>query len=118
MRHFRCIAFTTDAFVFKGSGIEHEGKLWIVTAWLKHPSESTAHPERIIRFDNLPHHLVDDPQAKLEGYEYQGIQLPITARQLEKAEEKLNIEHEDHPLHLSVQSDLVARNPPKGKPLH
>ena len=118
MRHFRCIAYTTDAFMFKGSGIEHEGKLWIVTAWLKHPDESFAHPERLIRFDNLPHRLVDDEISRLEGLEYQGIQLPITAQQLERSGETLDIEHVDHPLHLSVPSDLVARRPPKGAALH
>ena len=34
-------------------GIEHEGKLWLVTAWLINQATGDATPERMIRVDSL-----------------------------------------------------------------
>jgi hypothetical protein len=42
-----------DGMIKSYFGIEHEGKLWLVTAWLIDRSTGAATPERMIRVDAL-----------------------------------------------------------------
>ncbi len=42
-----------DGVVRPYYGIEHEGKLWLVTAWIVNRSEQVATPERMIRVDTF-----------------------------------------------------------------
>lgn len=42
-----------DGVVCPYYGIEHEGKLWLVTAWLIDRATGVAKPERMIRVDAL-----------------------------------------------------------------
>ena len=42
-----------DGAVQSYYGIEHEGKLWLVTAWLIDRATQVATPERMIRVDSL-----------------------------------------------------------------
>jgi hypothetical protein len=58
-----------DGVVMPYYGIEHEGKLWLVTAWLIDRATEAATPERMI--------LVDQHQKAAEGpCDYVGILLP------------------------------------------
>lgn len=62
-----------DGVVCPYYGIEYEGKLWLVTAWLKNLATGVATPERMIRVDS---HWVQkcDPG---ERFHYANILLPI-----------------------------------------
>ena len=42
-----------DGHVQTYFGIEHEEKLWLVTAWLRAPGQEEFVPERMIRVDSL-----------------------------------------------------------------
>lgn len=53
-------------------GVEHEGKLWLVTAWLIDPATQAAVPERMIRVD-ASRATRGDPGAK---FDFSNIQLP------------------------------------------
>lgn len=77
-------------------GVEHAGKLWLVTGWIRGSREGLAWPERAIRFDTLPHRAVAEA-----GLDYQGILLPIPEAQL-RQELPSEIEYEDHPRFLAV----------------
>ena len=58
-----------DGVVLPYYGIEHEGKLWLVTAWLVDRAKQVAVPERMIRVDSF--------QESDEGaFDYINIQLP------------------------------------------
>lgn len=58
-----------DGVVLPYYGIEHEEKLWLVTAWLKNLSTGKATPERMIRVDKF--------QKAEEGpFDYANILLP------------------------------------------
>ncbi|MCM2252942.1 MAG: hypothetical protein NDJ19_11335 [Ramlibacter sp.] len=45
---------TDDGCVETHFGIEHEGKLWLVTSWLTQMATGQATPERMIRVDTQP----------------------------------------------------------------
>lgn len=45
---------TDDGCVEAQYGIEHEGKLWVVTSWLVDLATDQARPERMIRVDTQP----------------------------------------------------------------
>lgn len=63
-----------DGVVQPYYGIEHEGKLWLVTAWLKNLATGSATPERMIRVDSLsPRPTKCDPGEK---FHYANILLP------------------------------------------
>ncbi len=63
-----------DGVVRPYYGIEHEGKLWLVTAWLVDRNRGVATPERMIRVDALePRPGKCDPGEK---YDYANILLP------------------------------------------
>jgi hypothetical protein len=63
-----------DGFVQPYYGIEHEGKLWLVTAWIVNRSTQEATPERMIRVDALnPRPLKCDPNEK---FDYENVLLP------------------------------------------
>ena len=63
-----------DGVVRPYYGIEHEGKLWLVTAWIVDRSRGVATPERMIRVDALePRPGKCDPEEKCD---YANILLP------------------------------------------
>ena len=63
-----------DGVVLPYYGIEHEGKLWLVTAWLIDRATGEAKPERMIRVDALvPKIQKCDPGGK---FDYANILLP------------------------------------------
>ena len=63
-----------DGMVLPYYGIEHEGKLWLVTAWLKNLATGKATPERMIRVDALsPRIQKCDPG---ERFDYANVLLP------------------------------------------
>lgn len=64
-----------DGVVRSYYGIEHEGKLWLVTAWLIETATGLATPERMIRVDTQPVQKIDDPGDR---FHYANIQLPKT----------------------------------------
>lgn len=53
-------------------GVHHEGKLWLVTAWLIDRAKQEAVPERMIRVDAL-RATPGDPGSK---WDFSNIQLP------------------------------------------
>ena len=63
-----------DGVVQPYFGIEHEGKLWLVTAWLVDRRQGVATPERMFRVDAL------DPRPQKcgpgERFDYANILLP------------------------------------------
>ena len=63
-----------DGVVQSYYGIEHEGKLWLVTAWLIDRATGEAKPERMIRVDAL----TPRPQKCDHGdkFDYANILLP------------------------------------------
>ncbi len=63
-----------DGVVCPYFGIEYEGKLWLVTAWLKNLATGKATPERMIRVDALvPKIQKCEPGDK---FDYANILLP------------------------------------------
>ena len=63
-----------DGVVRPYFGIEYEGKLWLVTAWLVDRSRGVATPERMIRVDALESRL--QKCAPGEKFDYANILLP------------------------------------------
>ncbi len=59
-----------DGVVRPYYGIEHEGKLWLVTAWIVNRSEQVATPERMIRVDTFQ---TADPDS---AFDFVNILLP------------------------------------------
>jgi hypothetical protein len=65
-----------DGVVQSYYGVEHEGKLWLVTAWLIETATGLATPERMIRVDSLtPRPMKCAPGDK---FHYANILLPTT----------------------------------------
>ena len=63
-----------DGIVQPYFGIEHEGKLWLVTSWLIETATQEGAPERMIRVDALdPQPQKCDPGGK---FDYANILLP------------------------------------------
>jgi hypothetical protein len=62
-----------DGVVQPYYGVEHEGKLWLVTAWLIETVTGLATPERMIRIDTQSVQKIDEPGAK---FHYANILLP------------------------------------------
>lgn len=63
-----------DGVVISHFGVEHDGKLWLVTAWLIDRATGNAVPERMIRVDNLsPRPTKGDAGDK---FDYMNILLP------------------------------------------
>lgn len=87
----KCLVGFADGSVGRCFGVRHAGKLWLVPSWLKLPSEPSARPARIVRFDTLPHQALES-----DLYEYENIRLPI-AESVFVGESPLDIEYEDHP---------------------
>lgn len=71
MKIFQCLVGFSDGHVGICDGIEFNGKLWLVTRWLRHKTEPHSKPERIIRFDNLPHQRTSG-----EAIEFQNVLIP------------------------------------------
>jgi len=101
MKILKCIVGLSDGMIVTCDGVAHQGRLYIVTAWLAHPTEPFAIPERIIRFDCFPHQA--DPESDLI---YQNILLPISESDL-LGQLPPGIEYEDHPQSLRVDIFLV-----------
>ncbi len=59
-----------DSVVRPYYGIEHEGKLWLVTAWLVDRNRGVATPERMIRVDTFQKPDPDSP------FDYVNVLLP------------------------------------------
>lgn len=73
-RNFSLLVGHDDGTVESYFGIEHEGKLWLVTAWLIDRAKNTATPERMIRVDSLDRRpMKNDPGTR---FDYVNIQLP------------------------------------------
>ena len=98
---FHCTAGLIDGNVVRLHGIAYKEKLWLVLGWRISTTENTAEPERLIRFDNLPH------QADAQGYS--NILLPITAHDLQSGALQ-NIEVEDRPSNLKCDSRALIGN--------
>lgn len=98
----KCLFSCEDGYVGRCFGLQYDRKLWLVPAWLQLPSEPSARPARIIRFDTLPHQAM--PGSR---FDYENIQLPIPESAL-NGRLPPGIEYADHPLNLFVDSrDLV-----------
>ena len=69
MRVLNLLVGRDDGAVVSHYGIEHEGKLWLVTAWLIDRATGLATPERMIRVDRF--HKADEGP-----FDYINIQLP------------------------------------------
>lgn len=63
-----------DGLVLPYYGIEHEGKLWLVTAWIVNRRTQVATPERMIRVDALNPRIQKCEPG--EEYDYANILLP------------------------------------------
>lgn len=50
-------------------GLEYEGKLWLVLAWLDSPLEQATKPAVMIRFDSLPHSRIQDGKHLFEVHQ-------------------------------------------------
>jgi hypothetical protein len=94
MKIYKAMVAVDDG-VYKIDAIDYEGKLWLVPHWLDMPAQGVTMPNRIIRFDILPHaksqggswdfllhspipkELIanETPQAPVAGYEF-GHRLP------------------------------------------
>lgn len=98
----KCMIGLSDGMIVTCDGIKHAGKLWLVPYWIEIPAKRYAMPERIIRFDNFPHHAAP---ADL-GLDYLNIQLPIPETALRGAIPSY-IEHEDRPQNLRVDIHLI-----------
>jgi hypothetical protein len=98
----KCLVGRADGFVIRCDGLAHEGKLWLVPSWLSHPTKPIAIPERMIRFDNLPH------QKEAEGLDYENILLPIPESAL-SGPMPPGIEYQDRPWNPSVPIHEVRR---------
>lgn len=74
MKHLALLVGRDDGYVRPYLGIEYEGKVWLVTAWLIDRAKQTATPERMIRVDTL------DPRPQKcqpgERFDYANILLP------------------------------------------
>jgi len=57
-----------DGVVQSYYGVRHEGKLWLVTAWLVDPRTQEAVPERMIRVDS--YQMAEGP------WDYDNVRLP------------------------------------------
>ena len=74
MKILNLVVGRDDGAVLPYYGIEYEGKLWLVTAWLKNLRTGKATPERMIRVDTLsPKIQKCDPG---ERFDYANILLP------------------------------------------
>jgi len=65
-----------DGVVKSHFGIEHENKIWLVTAWLIDKTSGEATPERMIRIDSLtpkPTKLAPSEDSK---FDYANVLLP------------------------------------------
>lgn len=87
-----------DGAVGRCFGVRHAEKLWLVPTWMKLPSEPSARPVRIVRFDTLPHQALGS-----DLFEYENIRLPISESAF-LGEAPIGIEYEDHPPNLFVDS--------------
>lgn len=98
------VKVAVGSIITDADGIEHEGKLWLVPFWLDMPAAGVSMPNRIIRFDNLPHadvrgsnlgdyvlnnpipkELFDfqTPKQQVAGFEYQelpDIRIPLGSK--------------------------------------
>ena len=63
-----------DGVVCPYFGVEYEGKLWLVTAWLKNLATGVATPERMIRVDGPGVRKCDSG----DRFHYVNILLPIS----------------------------------------
>lgn len=63
-----------DGTVQSYFGIEHEGKLWLVTSWLVDRASGDATPERMIRVDSLEPRPTKCPPG--ERFHYANVLLP------------------------------------------
>lgn len=63
---------TDDSCVETHFGVEHEGKLWLVTSWLTNLATNKATPERMIRVDTQPVR----PCEPGDAFDYTNILLP------------------------------------------
>jgi hypothetical protein len=98
MKVLKCLISFSDGYVGRCFGLQYEGKLWLVPSWLQLPSEPSARPERIIRFDTFPHQALDGHE-----FDYENILLPISEAAL-RGELPPEIECRYHPLNLFVDS--------------
>lgn len=95
----KCVVGLNEGCVLKLDGINHEGKLWLVVAWLVDENESLAMPARIVRFDDHPY------QAHTPGIGlHQNIQLPIFEPDL-RAGAHPHIQSEDLPQNVTIHVD-------------
>ena len=67
---FNLLVARDDGVVQPYYGVEHEGKLWLVTAWLVDHNRGVATPERMIRVDTF---LKAAPDS---AFDYVNILLP------------------------------------------
>lgn len=69
-----CVVGYDDGTVKVHYAIEHENKVWLVTAWLKNLAKGYATPERMIRIDALRQRIqVCEPGSK---FDYANVILP------------------------------------------
>ena len=74
MKILNIVVGRDDGMVLPYYGIEHEGKLWLVTAWLKNLGTGKATPTRMIRIDALPQRI--QKCAPGERFDYANVILP------------------------------------------
>lgn len=72
IRILTLVVTTDDGCVETHAGVEHEGKIWLVTNWLISLASDQATPERMIRVDTQPIHQC----APGGQFDYTNIMLP------------------------------------------
>lgn len=100
MKVLKCLISFSDGYVGRCFGIHYADKLWLVPSWLELPSEPSAKPERIIRFDTFPHQALGGRGGE---FDFENIQLPIPESGL-SGELPPGVEYEDLPPNLFVDS--------------
>jgi hypothetical protein len=83
-----------DGTVKSYYGVFHEGKLWLVTAWLVNPQTKVGTPERMIRVDSyqksegrfdydnvlLPRAVIDGVSQDVPGFEVRSLPMSPKVR--------------------------------------
>lgn len=55
MKELFTVLVPSDGEILTVDGLEHDGKLWLVSQWRDYPEHQASKPARMIRFDNRPH---------------------------------------------------------------
>lgn len=89
MKTLFIVAVMCENSILNVDGLRYEDNLWLVPKWLDYPLEKMSKPERMIRFDNLPHQELSGnsahdfllqqpiPKAVLDGETTEGFEVRL-----------------------------------------